>query len=54
VGEWMNTLQNRMMSAVDGDCFCLPTYMHFHAYTLIKEGQFPDKNLKVKIGSTGK
>jgi hypothetical protein len=54
VGEWMNTLQHRMMNAVDGDCFCLPTYMHLHAFMLIKEGQFPDKNLRVKISSSKK
>jgi hypothetical protein len=52
VGEWMNTLQHLMANAVDGDCFCLPTSMHFHAFLLLKEGQFPDKNLRVKISSS--
>jgi len=54
VGEWMNTLQHLMMNAVDGDCFCLPTNMHFHAFMVLKEGQFPDKDLRVKISSSGK
>ena len=47
VGEWMNTLLNRMNSAVDGDCFVLPTLMHLHAYNILKEGSFPEKDLKV-------
>jgi len=49
LGEWMNTLQNRMSNAVDGDCFCLPTDMHLHAYTLVKEGSFPDRDFKVEV-----
>jgi hypothetical protein len=49
VGEWMNALQNRMSNAVDGDCFCLPTDMHLHAYTLVKEGSFPDRDFKVEV-----
>jgi len=28
--------------------------MHFHAFMLLKEGQFPDKDLRVKISSSGK
>jgi hypothetical protein len=49
LGEWMNALQNRMSNAVDGDCFCLPTDMHLHAYTLVKEGSFPDRDFKVEV-----
>jgi hypothetical protein len=49
VGEWMNALQNRMSNAVDGDCFCLPTDMHLHAYMLVKEGSFPDRDFKVEV-----
>lgn len=49
VGEWMNTLMSRMNSAMDGDCFYLPTLMHLHAYNLLKESNFPDKNLTVEI-----
>ena len=49
LGEWMNTLQNRMENAMDGDCFCLPTMMHLHAYTLVKEQSFADKNFKVEV-----
>ena len=49
VGEWMNTLQGLMLHAADGDCFCLPTNMHFHAFMLLKEGQFAERDFKVKI-----
>jgi len=49
VGEWMNSLMSRMDNAMDGDCFYLPTLMHLHAYNLLKESSFPDKNLKVEI-----
>jgi hypothetical protein len=49
VGEWMNTLQSLMMNAADGDCFCLPTDMHFHAYMLVKEAVFPEREFKVEI-----
>jgi hypothetical protein len=38
-----------MDSAMDGDCFYLPTLMHLHAYNLLKESSFPDKNLTVEI-----
>lgn len=49
VGEWMNTLMSRMMNAADGDVFCLPTQMHLHAYMLLKEGSFADRNFKVEV-----
>jgi hypothetical protein len=49
LGEWMNTLQIRMRSAVDGDCFCLPSQMHLHAFQLVKEASFPDRNFRVEL-----
>jgi hypothetical protein len=49
VGEWMNTLQNRMTNAVDGDCFYLPTPMHLHAFFLVKEQFFAHKAFKVEL-----
>ena len=49
VGEWMNSLAIRMDNAVDGDCFCLPTLMHLHAYNILKNNSFPDKDFKVEI-----
>jgi hypothetical protein len=48
-GEWMNSLMSRMTSAMDGDCFYLPTLMHLHAYSILKEDFFPDKAFKVEI-----
>ncbi len=49
MGEWMNSLASRMMSATDGDCFYLPTDMHLHAFWLLKEASFADKNFKVEV-----
>lgn len=49
VGEWMQTLQSLMSNAADGDCFCLPTLMHLHAYTILKESSFADRDFKVEI-----
>ena len=49
VGEWMNSLKNRMESAVEGDCFHLPTHMHYHAFTLLSKEVFPNKKFNVTI-----
>lgn len=49
VGEWMNSLMSRMMSATDGDSFILPTQMHLHAYSILKEDFFPDRTFTVEI-----
>jgi hypothetical protein len=49
VGEWINTLQIRMSNAVDGDCFYLPSLMHLHAFYLVKDASFPDRNFKVEL-----
>lgn len=49
VGEWMNSLMIRMSDAVDGDCFYLPTMMHLHAFMLLKEQNFADKDFKVEV-----
>jgi len=49
MGEWINSLMSRMTNAADGDCFYLPTLMHLHAYTLLKEGSFPERNFKVEV-----
>ena len=48
-GEWMNSLMSRMTSAMDGDCFYLPTLMHLHAYNILKEDFFPERTFKVEI-----
>lgn len=49
VGEWMQTLSDRMKTAVDGDLFVLPSAMHLHAYDLLKESSFPSKDLTVEV-----
>jgi len=49
MGEWMNSLMSRMMNAMDGDCFYLPTPMHLHAFLLLKEASFANKNFKVEV-----
>jgi len=53
VGEWINSLMSRMMNAGEGDCFYLPTLMHLHAYTILKEGSFPDRDFKVEVRHQG-
>ena len=52
VGEWMNSLQDRMKSAVEGDCFHLPTPMHLHAFTLLSKEVFPNKHFEVTLKPT--
>tara|TARA_B100000131_G_scaffold23751_1_gene22864 strand:- start:1796 stop:1981 length:186 start_codon:yes stop_codon:yes gene_type:complete len=52
VGEWMNSLQNRMKDATEGDCFHLPTSMHLHAFKLLSEEVFPDKHFEVTLKPT--
>jgi len=54
LGEWINTLQIRMGNAVDGDCFYLPSQMHLHAFQLVKESSFPDRNFRVELKEAGK
>lgn len=51
-GEWMSSLMNRMNSAMDGDCFRLPTQMHLHAYTLLKNDYFQGRDFKVTVEET--
>ena len=52
-GEWLASLSNRMASAMDGDIFCLPTPMHVHAFFLLKDSKFPQRNLKWTLRPTG-
>ena len=49
VGEWMQILSSRMKNAVDGDLFVLPSTMHLHAYMLVKDTEFPERDFKVEI-----
>lgn len=49
MGEWINSLMTRMTNAGDGDCFYLPTMMHLHAFMLLKEEKFANKNFKVEV-----
>jgi hypothetical protein len=51
LGEWMHTLQGLMSNAADGDCFCLPSPMHLHAYILLKETSFAERDFKVKVNN---
>jgi len=45
-GEWLASLGKRMALAMDGDIFCLPTPMHVHAFSLVKDSHFPQRNLE--------
>jgi hypothetical protein len=49
MGQWMNSISRQMSSASDGDVFLLPSFMHLHAFELIKQEHFPDKDIKVKV-----
>jgi hypothetical protein len=53
-GEWINSLTSRMMNAADGDCFYLPTLMHLHAFQLVKDSSFPERNFKVEVEEKSK
>lgn len=54
MGEWMNSLMSRMDNAADGDCFCLPTAMHLHAFSLIKDQYFGNKSFDVRVSGEAK
>ena len=54
MGEWINSLTSRMMNATDGDCFYLPTLMHLHAFQLVKDTSFPERNFKVEVEEKSK
>jgi hypothetical protein len=49
IGEWINTLRSLMDNAADGDCFCLPTTMHLHAFVVTKETYYPTRDFKVEL-----
>jgi hypothetical protein len=51
-GEWIQSLQGHMSSAVDGTCFHLPTDMHHHAFWLVKNNWFPERDFKVIVEKT--
>jgi hypothetical protein len=51
-GEWLASLGKRMSTAMDGDLFCLPTPMHVHAFSLLKDSQFPQRNLEWTLRPT--
>jgi hypothetical protein len=53
-GEWSASLMRRMNSAVDGDCFHLPTQMHLHAYDLLKNNFFQGRDFKVTVEGPAK
>jgi len=42
------------MNAADGDCFYLPTLMHLHAFQLVKDSSFPERNFKVEVEKKSK
>lgn len=48
-GQWISFIQDSMANAVDGTCFHLPTDMHLHAFLLVKNDCFPDRDFKVTV-----
>jgi hypothetical protein len=51
-GQWINALKQSMDSATDGTCFHLPTTMHYHAFSLVKDSCFPERDFKVTVEKT--
>jgi hypothetical protein len=49
MGQWNKSLSEQMSKASDGDLFLLPTFMHLHAFQLVKEEYFPQKQFRVKV-----
>jgi hypothetical protein len=50
-GEWISALKNRMGSVPDGTIFHLPTPMHHHAFLLVKDTFFPERDFTAKVES---
>jgi hypothetical protein len=48
-GQWMNAMNQRMSQACDGDVFLLPSFIHLHAFRLVKDSHYPGKQFKVKV-----
>tara|TARA_B100000214_G_scaffold371234_1_gene347231 strand:- start:63 stop:248 length:186 start_codon:yes stop_codon:yes gene_type:complete len=48
-GEWIASIKNKMENAIEGSCFHLPSFMHLHAFEIIKNQAFSNKNFKVVI-----
>jgi hypothetical protein len=53
VGEWIHSIQRHMELAGDDTCFHLPTPMHVHAFWIVKDGSFPEKNFKLVVENEG-
>jgi hypothetical protein len=49
VGEWMVSLKQRMKNATNEDIIYLPTKMHLHAFELLQEAEFGDKQFKINL-----
>jgi len=54
VGEWMVSLKRHMNSAGLGDTIHLPTVMHLHAFSLLKESDFLGKEFRVDVLGSSK
>jgi len=48
-GQWVAAISHAMASAVDGDCFVLPSCSHLHAYEIAKKQDTTQKRFKVRI-----
>ena len=53
VGEWIYSIQSHMTLAADDTCFHLPTPMHVHAFWIVKDKFFPEKNFKLVVENEG-
>jgi hypothetical protein len=52
VGEWLKSLLDYMTNAEENTCFHVPTSMHLHAFWLMKNSHFPERNFKVLVENT--
>lgn len=49
VGEWMVSLKQHMHNVSSEDTIYLPTKMHLHAFELLQEAEFGDKQFKINL-----
>jgi hypothetical protein len=49
LGQWMHGMAGLMSQAPDRSTFLLPSEMHLHAFQLLKEASFSDKQFTVKL-----
>jgi|TARA_R100001224_G_scaffold35652_1_gene20210 hypothetical protein len=49
LGQWMFGMSGLMAQAPDETTFLLPSLMHMHAFQILKQTSFPERNFTVKL-----